>query len=83
MQLASDRSGRDLCQDSSAGSMSSVGDSHDDGRSMIAYTQCYNGLSRLPNIRAVVPIGGISLLYREMKLLLRAIFPKPGALLIM
>ena len=34
---------------------------------MIAYTQCYSGLWRLPNIRAVLPLGGISLLHREIE----------------
>ena len=38
---------------------------------MIAYTQCYSGLERLPNRLAVLSLGGISLLCREMKLFLR------------
>ena len=43
-------------------------------------TQCYSGLWRLPNIRAVLSLGDISLPHREMKLLLRVLHVKPIAI---
>lgn len=45
---------------------------------MIAYTHCYSGLGRFANRRAVLSLGGISLLYREMKLSLRVMYVQPG-----
>ena len=45
---------------------------------MIAYTQCYSGLWRSPNIRAVLSLGALAC-FREMKLLLRLIYIEPGA----
>lgn len=45
---------------------------------MIAYTHCYSGLGRLANRRAVLSLGGISLLHREMKLSLRVMYVQPG-----
>lgn len=45
---------------------------------MIAYTHCCSGLGRVANRRAVLSLGGISLLYREMKLFPSAMYVQPG-----
>lgn len=45
---------------------------------MIAYTHCCSGLGRVANRRAVLSLGGISLLYRDMKLFLKIMYVQPG-----